>query len=161
MHSTTILLRSEELGGQSGVTLALPSGPTLSFRAPWWRHVAVNEPAYKLDRMLTQLLQASAGADGRQAARDGARQLAGLALGQFANVRLDASVARSGGCNEEDEEKAGADWFWLDQTQLPRSLPILADLPVGHIHDNRVLPLGAMVELDLGRGTLCVVGREA
>ena len=40
-------------------------------------------------------------------------------------------------------------WFWLKQMRLPPSLPILCGLPIGHIRDNRTMPIGANVEVDL------------
>lgn len=53
---------------------------------------------------------------------------------------------------KEDVEKK----FWLEQLQLPPDLPVLSGLPIGHIMDNRVLPLGALVEVNLKKCELSI-----
>ena len=98
----------------------------------------VNEEAYRLDRMWTHL--AAAGLDG----------LAALVLGEFGDPK--------GGARAE----AGVDapqwesWFWLEQMKLPPWLPVLWGVPIGHIRDNRTLPIGAQVEVDLAHEVLRV-----
>ena len=52
----------------------------------------------------------------------------------------------------EDMEK----WFWLEQMHLPPDLPVLSGLPIGHIDDNRTVPLGAYVNVDMKACTLSV-----
>ncbi|MDL1961296.1 MAG: LD-carboxypeptidase [Deltaproteobacteria bacterium] len=86
-----------------------------------------NEALYRLDRMLTQLLLT-----GRLS------RLAGIAVGQLLG-------------NEEPEK--------LLQTLLQDRLgslgvPIIADLPVGHIPDNYPLLIGGYYELDGDKGLL-------
>jgi hypothetical protein len=53
---------------------------------------------------------------------------------------------------QEDMEK----WFWLEQMRLPPDLPVLSGLPMGHIDDNRAVPLGAYVNVDMRACTLSV-----
>jgi hypothetical protein len=53
---------------------------------------------------------------------------------------------------QEDIEK----WFWLEQMCLPSDLPVLSGLPIGHIYDNRAVPLGAYVTVDMRACTLSV-----
>ena len=53
---------------------------------------------------------------------------------------------------QEDMEK----WFWLEQMRLPSDLPVLSGLPMGHIDDNRAVPLGAYVNVDMRACTLSV-----
>ena len=86
-----------------------------------------NEALYRLDRMLTQLLLT-----GRLS------RLAGIAVGQL--------------LGDEEPEK-------LLQTLLQDRLgslgvPIIADLPVGHIPDNYPLLIGGYYELDGDKGLL-------
>ena len=92
----------------------------------------VNESVYRIDRMLTQLRLS------------GALQIvAGIAFGQFTEIpedpaNLDAPAlgrARRGGASA-------------------RTVPCLANVPVGHIADQWTLPLGAVAELDADSKTL-------
>ncbi|KAG0577232.1 hypothetical protein KC19_5G141000 [Ceratodon purpureus] len=55
-------------------------------------------------------------------------------------------------CTQEEMEK----WFWLDQMRLPPDLPVLSGLPIGHIDDNRTVPMGAYVNVDMKTCTLSV-----
>jgi muramoyltetrapeptide carboxypeptidase len=90
----------------------------------------VGEPAYRVDRMLTQL------------ARAGMMQgVVGLALGRFTDPpegeaeRLRAAV-----------EEFARRW----------SVPTVADLPFGHVEHNCTLPIGARAVLDADRATLAL-----
>jgi muramoyltetrapeptide carboxypeptidase len=87
----------------------------------------VDEPPYKVDRMLTQLRRAGA--------LDG---LAGAALGQFTRCG-DHAVA------EVLAERLGG----LD-------VPVLGGLPVGHGPGQQTVPLGVPATLDVAAGTLTV-----
>jgi muramoyltetrapeptide carboxypeptidase len=84
----------------------------------------IGEPAYKLDRMLEQLLQAGV--------FEGA---AGIALGQFV------------GCRAPEEADYGVEEVLREKLER-LGLPIVADLPVGHGRLNRPWVFGAPMRLD-------------
>ncbi|CAI5950400.1 unnamed protein product [Closterium sp. NIES-64] len=82
--------------------------------------------------------------------------LSGLVLGTFSNFQGMSDEARES-VRPIVEEQYGGDWdkwFWLGQVSLPHWLPVLAGLPIGHTSDNRVAPIGALVELDVETATL-------
>ena len=92
----------------------------------------VNESAYRIDRMLTQLRLA--GALGR---------CAGLAFGAFTDRPAD------------DEARAFDDL--VDATARALDIPCISGIPVGHIDDQWTLPLGALAELDADARALRVI----
>ncbi|CAI5504413.1 unnamed protein product, partial [Closterium sp. Naga37s-1] len=84
--------------------------------------------------------------------------LSGLVLGSFSNFQGMSDEARES-VRPIVAEQYGGDWdkwFWLGQVALPYWLPVLAGLPIGHTSDNRVAPIGALVELDVETATLTV-----
>lgn len=87
----------------------------------------VDEPPYKIDRMLTQL--------GRSGALDG---LAAVALGQFTR------------CGDH----AVADVLAEHLGEL--NVPVLGGLPVGHGAGQQTVPIGVPATLDVTAGTLTV-----
>jgi muramoyltetrapeptide carboxypeptidase len=93
----------------------------------------VNEPVYRIDRMLMQLWLAGSLAN-----------VAGIVFGQCTS------------CPEESDDGART----LDDvlTQFARWLdvPCISGAPFGHIDDQWTLPLGAMAELDADERTLRV-----
>ncbi|GBG79761.1 hypothetical protein CBR_g30025 [Chara braunii] len=97
----------------------------------------VDEASYRVDRMVMQLVTSTGG----RLFQD----LAGLVLGHF-------GPPREGGRGPPVDSM-----FWFEMIGLPPSLPVLHEIPVGHILDNRVLPLGAVVEMDLDKAQLKVV----
>ena len=90
----------------------------------------VNEPPYKVDRMLTQLRRAGA-----------LTGLAGVAVGQFT------------GC-ADDWPVSIVDVLWEHLGAL--HVPVLGGLPIGHGHDQLTVALGAPAVLDVATGTLTV-----
>lgn len=86
----------------------------------------VEEPAYRLDRMWTQLRLAGA--------LDG---VAGLAFGRFTD------------CQDRDSVRA-----LLQECADAAGVPAVMELPIGHEPDNWTLPLGVRARLDATRGTL-------
>lgn len=86
----------------------------------------VNEAPYRIDRLLTQLL--------RSGWLDGVR---GLALGRFTD------------CGDPAEVRA-----LLVERLTPLGVPLVLDLPVGHVAGPRSLVLGRKVTLDATTGTL-------
>jgi muramoyltetrapeptide carboxypeptidase len=104
----------------------------------------VNEPVYRVDRMIRQLLMS--GSLGR---------ITALAFGQCT------------GCDQEDEEGSGAQSGEmggrrrilddvLRETAEFLNVPCVAGLPVGHVDDQWTLPLGAIAQLDADMLTLTV-----
>lgn len=91
-----------------------------------------DEPPYRIDRMLTQLLQAGA-----------FRGVRGILLGDF--------TQRIKG---EPQDRSGTAETLLAEA-LP-GVPILANAPYGHIGTLWTLPLGAHATLDTSRRTLTV-----
>ena len=116
------------VGGNLAVLASLcgaPHAPRAAGRILVLEDVA--EPAYRVDRMLGQLL--------RSGMAEGA---AGLALGRFTDPP------------EDDHPVAGV----LAEFAARLGVPTVADLPFGHVEHNWTLPLGARAVLDGGAGTL-------
>jgi muramoyltetrapeptide carboxypeptidase len=86
----------------------------------------VNEAPYRLDRAVTQLERAGWFED-----------VAGVALGAFT------------GCGRPEE----VDALLLERLSALQ-VPVVADLPVGHVPGNLALPLGLLARLDGTSGTL-------
>ena len=96
----------------------------------------VGEATYRIDRMLRQLLLAGS-----------LDALAGIAFGQFTEG-LDAVDGVSRPLDEVLRETADA-----------AGVPALAGIPLGHVHDQWTIPLGAHAELDADAATLHVAMR--
>lgn len=96
----------------------------------------VNEPVYRIDRMLQQLKLAGV-LNGCKA----------IVFGQCTSCPEDAGGAEAGG-RQFDEVL----------TELAHSLgvPCLAGIPVGHIAEQWTIPMGAMAKLDTATRTLTV-----
>jgi muramoyltetrapeptide carboxypeptidase len=93
----------------------------------------INEATYRIDRMLTQLLQSGA--------FDGC---AGLALGQFTDC---PSHTDDGERSLESVVREFADVL---------QVPTLLGIPCGHVENQWTLPLGALATLDATAGTLTI-----
>ena len=89
----------------------------------------VNEPLYRIDRMLRQLILS--GALGR---------LAGLCFGAFTDRG-----------DESDATPRSLDVLFSEAAAHVRG-PVVSNAPVGHIPDQWTLPLGARAELSPARG---------
>jgi muramoyltetrapeptide carboxypeptidase len=120
-------------GGNLAMLAALcGTGCSLAARGAIVMLEDVGEPAYRLDRMLTQLLLAGA--------FDG---VAAFGLGQFTE----------GGGDTNDAE---LDALFLDR--LGRlGVPVLAGLPFGHVDENWTLPFGTKARLDGETGTVTLL----
>ncbi|WP_326556602.1 S66 peptidase family protein [Micromonospora sp. NBC_01796] len=90
----------------------------------------IEEPPYKVDRMLTQLR--------RTGVLDG---VAGVAVGQFTNCADDWAVSVA----DVIAERLG-----------DLGVPVLGGLPIGHGHGQRTVPVGTPATLDTTAGTLTV-----
>ena len=93
----------------------------------------VGEPLYRIDRLFHQLSLAGI-----------LDQIAGLALGDFGTTEFTPQFVRE---------------FLLPSLQIGRKIPIVAELPFGHIRENLTLPLGALCEIDGNSGTVRAVHR--
>jgi muramoyltetrapeptide carboxypeptidase len=91
----------------------------------------VGEPVYRIDRMLRQL--ALAGSLGR---------VAGIAFGHFTE-----------GDAEGDTSSRPLDDVLREAAEIV-GVPALSGVPIGHVHDQWTLPLGAHAELDADACTL-------
>ncbi len=90
----------------------------------------IDEKTYKVDRMLTQLLQAS-----------NLHKAAGIVLGVFAN------------CNVND-----APTFTLKETLIqllaPLNIPTVYGFPFGHVSNKMTIPTGVLAQLNADKKTL-------
>ncbi len=91
----------------------------------------VGEPAYRVDRMLTQLKSAG-----------GLDDVRGLALGRFTD------------CG--DEEGVGVPAV-LRELADSLGVPAVLDLPIGHVEHNCTIPLGCRARLDADAATLTLI----
>jgi muramoyltetrapeptide carboxypeptidase len=130
--------RGHLIGGNLAVLCALCGTP---YEPPYESAILivedVNEPVYRVDRLLTQL---------RLAGR--LQQCAGIAFGAFTDIPVD-SPEESLGARTLDEV--------LGETAAALGVPCLRGVPVGHIDDQWTLPLGAVVELDADARTLRIL----
>jgi muramoyltetrapeptide carboxypeptidase len=96
----------------------------------------VNEPAYRVDRMLTQLSLAGK-----------FNGLAGLLLGDFSGLHLPGDRLQG--------FYLTAIWKRVVELCKNEHFPIWANLPSGHRANNQTLPLGAMAVLEKEGSRLC------
>ncbi|WP_457576943.1 S66 peptidase family protein [Desulfomarina sp.] len=89
----------------------------------------INEPPYRIDRMLTQLFLAGK-----------FDKLSGLILGDF-------SLSSHEDYLDKIRYKEQV-WMRILETTWASNFPIWANIPFGHCPDNFTLPLGATVEMD-------------
>ena len=116
-------------------TLATPFQP--SFKSKILFLEDLDEPPYRFDRLLTHLLNAGL-----------LQQVAGVAVGINA------------GC--EDPKAKGAKEYRqtledvLRERLLPLKIPVVMNLPFGHVPFNATLPVGARATLDANEGDLVI-----
>jgi muramoyltetrapeptide carboxypeptidase len=96
----------------------------------------VNEPVYRIDRMLTQLRLSGA-----------LHLVAGIAFGQFTEMPADD--------DPRNKERTLMDVF--REISQRGTVPCLANIPIGHVADQWTIPLGAVAELDADARTLTVL----
>jgi muramoyltetrapeptide carboxypeptidase len=97
----------------------------------------VNEPVYRIDRMLTQLrLTGALGA------------CAGLVFGQFTDIPRDVPEESLGARALDDV---------LGEAASSLGVPCIAGVPIGHVADQWTLPLGGQAELDADARTLRIL----
>jgi len=93
-----------------------------------WFWEDVDEPVYRLDRMLTHLRLS----------------------GRFQTIR-GVLIGKLKGCGSQPEIDA-----LLQETFDSYGVPVVRDLPFGHQGDNLLMPIGAPVQLSTSSGTLTV-----
>lgn len=95
----------------------------------------INEPAYKIDRMFTQLYLAGK-----------LERIAGLILGDFSTSAY----------SKETEKLTYRRAIWRRVLELCplQSIPVWGNFPSGHCARNLTFPLGAMTEMDSGACSL-------
>lgn len=91
-----------------------------------WFWEDVDEPLYRLDRMLTTLRLS----------------------GRFQSIR-GVMIGRLKDCGDEGDLGSLLQDFFSDS-----GVPVVRDLPFGHYGDNLLVPIGARVHLDTAAGTL-------
>jgi len=126
------------LGGNLSLlcsTLGTPYQP--SFRDKILFFEDLEEPPYRFDRMLTQLLNASV-----------LQQVAGVAVGVNRNCR-DPKAKKSREYRQTVEDV-------LAERLLPLSVPVVLGLPFGHVPLNSTLPVGVRAVLDGVKGDLLI-----
>lgn len=94
----------------------------------------INEPFYRIDRLLTQLQLSGA-----------LNKINGIILGQFCDEKTDPV-----------EKLRINEFVWNRTRELthPLHIPIWGNFPVGHCRTNLTLPLGAVCKMDSGNGNL-------
>ena len=98
----------------------------------------LEEPPYRIDRMLTHLLNAGL-----------LQQVNGVAIGLNANcVDPRAKGAREYRQTTDDV---------LRERLLPLKIPVVSGLPFGHVAYNATLPVGLKAELDATKGDLLIL----
>jgi muramoyltetrapeptide carboxypeptidase len=117
-------------------TLGTPFQP--SFKQAILFLEEVDEVPYRLDRMLTQLLNAQL-----------LQKIAGIAIGINKNCRDPKSR------NLKEYRQTVEDVF--KERLLPLRVPIVSGLPFGHTRYNATLPIGSRVSLDADAGDLIIM----
>ncbi len=100
----------------------------------------LDEPPYRFDRMLTQLLNAGL-----------LQQVAGVAIGVNKNCK-DPKAAKAKEYRQTLEDV-------LSERLLPLKVPVVMGLPFGHVRWNATLPVGLRATLDAHHGDLVIEER--
>ncbi|MCS7338758.1 MAG: LD-carboxypeptidase [Verrucomicrobiae bacterium] len=128
----------ELIGGNLSVLCSLLGTPYQpDFRGRILFFEDVNEPPYRIDRLLTQLLNAGL-----------LQQVAGIAIGINRNC-ADTGPARAGERRQTLEEV-------LQDRLVPLKVPVVVGLPFGHVPFNATIPIGVHATLDGTAGKLIV-----
>jgi muramoyltetrapeptide carboxypeptidase len=116
-------------GGCLSLTTALTSTPyDFWIDDGIWFWEDIDEPVYRIDRMLTHLRLS----------------------GRFDKIR-GVIIGKLKGCGED------APLVDLFRDSFGPSIPVVRDLPFGHLGDNLLMPIGAPVRLSTAEGTFTVM----
>jgi muramoyltetrapeptide carboxypeptidase len=140
--SAITLLAGRARGRLVGGNLALLCAVAGTPYAPDYRDAIlvaedVNEPVYRIDRMLTQLRLAGHLSTCR-----------GIVFGQFTDLPTDSPEESLGARTLEDV---------LAEVAATLGVPCIAGAPIGHVADQWTIPLGADAELDANEHTLRIL----
>lgn len=116
-------------------TLGTPYQPEFKNRVLFFEDIS--EKPYKLDRMLTHLLNAGV-----------LQQVAGVAVG----INQDCEEPADGKSKEYNQSAADV----LIDRLKPLGVPVVTGLPFGHQPLNATLPVGVRAKLDANRGDLII-----
>ncbi|MCV9386481.1 S66 peptidase family protein [Reichenbachiella ulvae] len=124
------------VGGNLSIMCSLLGTPyDIDFKGKLIFIEEVGESLYRVDRMLTQLLNTGK-----------LDECAGVVLGVFASCR-----AKSGGVDDDD-------YVTLTKVLKDRlgdlKVPVIYGLPIGHIDDNATMPMGIRARMDSETGQL-------
>jgi muramoyltetrapeptide carboxypeptidase len=97
----------------------------------------IGEKAYRLDRMLTQLIQSGF-----------TQNVRGIVIGHLTDC---------GPASGDQDDALSV----VKRVLAPLKVPTLAGFPAGHERPNFVLPIGARVQLRAGRGDLVITGESS
>jgi muramoyltetrapeptide carboxypeptidase len=95
----------------------------------------INEPLYKVDRMLTQLHMAGK-----------FDKIKGVILGNFSQPKAGSSL--------DELRYKEAIWKRILEICPDRQIPVWGDFPSGHCAQNITFPIGALATMDCSRCTL-------
>jgi muramoyltetrapeptide carboxypeptidase len=126
------------IGGNISIicaALGTPYAPSFKNRILFFEDL--DEVPYRFDRMLTQLLNAGV-----------LQQVAGVAVGINANCGDPKA--------KEMKEYRQTVHDVLKERLLPLNIPVVENLPFGHIPINATLPVGAMATLDANKADLII-----
>jgi muramoyltetrapeptide carboxypeptidase len=133
--------RGELIGGNLTMLCALLGTPWQpSVRRKILFLEEINEAPYRVDRLLTQLLNAGL-----------LQQAAGIVIGQCAGCE-DRTPRRRGVLRTTLAE------VWCERLR-PLKIPVVTGLPFGHVRENATLPVGARAVLDGNAGDLLITSR--
>ncbi len=127
------------VGGNLSLMVAMLGTPyDLDFKGKIVFIEEIGESPYRIDRMLTQLLNSGK-----------LKDAAGLALGVFK------------GCETRPDDPDFGDSLSLKEVLLDRlqgiGIPVAYGFPIGHIDENATLPMGINAELDTSKFTLTIL----
>jgi muramoyltetrapeptide carboxypeptidase len=126
------------IGGNLSVlctTLATPYQPSFKNRILFLEDL--DEVPYRFDRMLTHLLNAGL-----------LQQVAGIAIG----TNKDCFDPKAKGCKEYRQTMEDV----FEERLAPLKVPIVLNLPFGHVPMNATLPIGVRATLDGTKGDLVI-----
>ena len=127
--------RGRLVGGNLSILCSLLGTPFMPpFKGGILFFEEIGEEPYRLDRMLTQLLNAGL-----------LQQLAGVAIGMHINCEDSEPHRRDSRQTVQDV---------LRDRLMPLRIPIVMNFPFGHVRKNATVPLGIRALLDGNRGEL-------